>query len=128
LGYKTKNWTSGIFSQYTWGIGGWNGKNTPDASYLSMLYFFIYNLPDAWQIGFNPTITFDNRASSGNKWNVPIGPIVAKTIKIGNVPVKLQLGMEYSVVHQDDFGQRAQIKLNIIPVIKSLVKRPILGE
>ena len=93
-----------------------------------MLYFFIYNLPDAWQIGFNPTITFDNRASSGNKWNVPIGPIVAKTIKIGNVPVKLQLGMEYSVVHQDDFGQRAQIKLNIIPVIKSLVKRPILGE
>jgi len=129
LGYKTKNWTGGIFPQYTWGIGGWNDKHkTPHASYLSMLYFFIYNLPDAWQIGFNPTITFDNRASSGNKWNVPIGPIVAKTTKIGNLPVKLQFGMEYSVVHQDDFGQRVQFKLNIIPVIRSLVKKPIFGK
>jgi hypothetical protein len=44
--------------------------------------------------------------------------------KIGDTPVKLQFGIEYSVVQQDTFGQVAQIKLNIIPVIKSLVKEP----
>jgi hypothetical protein len=29
--------------------------------------------------------------------------------------------MEYSIVSQDDFGKRAMIKLNVIPVIGSLV-------
>jgi hypothetical protein len=128
VGYHTKDWIAGIFPQYTWGIGGWNGEGTPDASYLSMLYFFVYNLPDAWQIGFNPTISYDNNASPGNKWNVPVGLFVAKTTKIGSAPVKLQLGIEYSVIKQDDFGQVAQIKLNIIPVIPSLVKNPLFGK
>lgn len=127
IGYHTKEWVAGVFPQYTFGIGGWNGKDTPDASYLSMLYFFVYNLPDAWQIGFNPTISYDDNAPSGNHWNVPVGLFAAKTTKIGKVPVKFQLGVEYSVVSQDAFGQQAQLKLNIIPVIPSLVKTPILG-
>ena len=127
LGYKTKDWIAGIFPQYTWGFGGWNDEGEPDASYFSMLYFLVYNLPNAWQIGLNPTISYDDNAKSGNKWNVPVGLFASKMIKIGNVPVKLQLGVEYSVVSQDDFGQRAQVKLNIIPVIPSLVKCPLFG-
>jgi hypothetical protein len=128
FGYKTKEWIGFIFPQYTWGIGGaGQAENTPDASYLSMLYGFFYNLPNGWQVGTNPTITYDNNASSGNKWNVPVGITVSKMTKIGDVPVKFQLGVEYSVVHQDAFGQVAQIKLNIIPVINSLVKDPIFG-
>jgi hypothetical protein len=43
------------------------------------------------------------------------------------LPVKFQLGIEYSVVSPDAFGQRAQIKLNVIPVIPSLVGKPLLG-
>jgi hypothetical protein len=31
------------------------------------------------------------------------------------------------VVSQDDFGKRFMIKLNVIPVIQSLVKNPIFG-
>ncbi len=127
VGYKTNDWIGGVFPQYTWGIGGWNGNNKPDASYLSILYFFAYNLPDGWQIGTNPTINYDDKATSGNRWNVPVGLFVAKTIKIGNVPVKFLLGMEYSVVSQDAFGQVAQIKLDIIPVIPSLVQKAIFG-
>jgi hypothetical protein len=123
IGYHTKDWVGGIFPQYTWGIGGGN-----DASYLNLLYFFAYNLPDAWQIGFNPTIRYNDNASSGNKWNVPVGLYVAKTTKIGKKPVKLQLGIQYSVVSEDDFGQVALVKLNVIPVIQSLVKNPILGK
>lgn len=92
-----------------------------------MLYFFAYNLPNAWQIGFNPTISYDHNASLDNKWNVPVGFFVAKTVKMGKVPVKFQLGVEYSAVRQSAFGQQAQIKLNIIPVIPSLVKTPIFG-
>jgi hypothetical protein len=84
-------------------------------------------LPEAWQIGANPTITFDDKATSGNKWNVPLGLTVAKTTRVSGLPVKVQLGIEYSVVSHDDLGQRAQIKLNLIPVIPSLVEHSILG-
>ena len=58
---------------------------------------------------------------------MPIGLFGAKTIKVGRVPVNIKLGLEYSVVSQDDFGQRAQIRLQVTPVIPGLVKNPIFG-
>lgn len=128
-GYKTDDWVAGVFPQYTFGIGSRGDQgSTPDASYLSLLYFFFYNLPNAWQVGLNPTISYDHEASAGNRWNVPVGLMASKTTKIGRLPVKFQFGVEYSVVSQDDFGQVAQFRLNIIPVIPSLVERPILGR
>jgi hypothetical protein len=72
-------------------------------------------------------INYDHKASRGNKWNVPIGIGFTKTTKVGNKPVKFQFGVEYSVVSQDDFGKRALIKLNIIPVIGGLIQNPIFG-
>ena len=127
LGYQNKSFVGGVFPQYFWGVGdtGNRRSDTPDASYMNLLYFFFWNLPDAWQIGFNPAITYDHKASSGNKWNVPVGMGFAKTTRVGGMTVKFQFAVEYSVVSQDDFGKRALIKLNIIPVIPSLLKEPL---
>ena len=115
--------------QYYFGIG-WRGDRepgVPDASYMNLLYFAYVNLPDAWQFGFSPTITYDPRASSGNKWNVPVGLMVAKTTRVGNRPVKFKFGVEYSVVSQDAYGEQAKLVLEVIPVIPALIRRSILG-
>jgi hypothetical protein len=125
LGYVTKEFTAVVLPQYYFGIGGWGDK--PNANYMSLLYAFLYHLPGGWDIGTNPTINYDHAASSGNQWNVPVGLFIGKMVKIGKTPVKFQLGIEYSVVSENDFGQRAQIKLNIIPVIPSLIKNPLFG-
>lgn len=122
--YATKKFTVGALGQYWWSFAD-SGRSRPDTSHGSLLYFYFYNLPNAWQIGTNPTITYNDKAASGNQWNVPIGLTVAKMTKIGKVPVKFQLGAEYSVVSQDSFGQEWQVKLNIIPVIPALVKNPL---
>lgn len=128
LGYKTKKLVAGVFPQYHFGFASrGDQKKKPDASYMSLLYFFFYNLPEAWQVGFNPVIAYDNKATDGNQWNVPLGMVVAKTTKIGGGPVKFQFGMEYSVVSQDAFGPRWVLKLNIIPVIHSLIPTSIFG-
>jgi hypothetical protein len=129
VGYMNKQMVAGVFPQYYFGFAsrGDRPHDVRDASYLNLLYFLVFNLPDAWQVGLNPTITYDDKASSGNKWNVPIGLIAAKTTRISGLPVKFQLGIEYSVVSQDDFGQRAQMKLNVIPVIPALVREPLFG-
>jgi hypothetical protein len=129
VGWKTKDYVVGVFPQYFFGVGGRGdqGSNIENASNMNLLYFAFLNLPNAWQVGMNPAITYDHKAGRGNKWNIPVGLVVAKTTKVGKMPVKFQLGVEYSVVSQDDFGKRAVIKLNIIPVIGSLVKGPIFG-
>jgi len=121
--------TAGVFPNYFWKIGSsGQDKDTPDVKQGSMLYFLVFNLPDAWQIGMNPTITYNDQASSGNKWNIPVGLFAGKTIKIGKTPVNIKAGFEYSVVSQDDFGQRAQFRLQITPVMPSLIKDPIFGK
>ena len=40
-----------------------HNSDVADASYMNLLYFMSYNLTNAWQIGFSPTITYDRRAS-----------------------------------------------------------------
>ena len=129
LGYKNKFVTAGVFPNYFWKIGSsGQDRDMPDINQGSMFYFLTFNLPDAWQIGMNPTITYNHKASSGNKWNVPVGLFAGKTIKIGNTPVNIKAGLEYSVVSQDDFGQRAQFRIQITPVIPALIKDPVFGK
>ena len=129
LGYKTKFLTAGVFPNYFWKVGS-SGQDddTPDISQGSLLYFCIFNLPNAWQVGMNPTITYNHQADSGNKWNVPVGLFAGKTIKVGKMPVNIKAGVEYSVVSPDAFGQRAQFRFQITPVIPSLIKNPIFGK
>ena len=122
--FKTKKTTTGVFPQYWFGYAD-RGGDRPSSSHGEFLYFFFYDLPEAWQIGTNPTISFDAKATTGNKWNVPIGMTIAKTTRIGKMPVKFQLGVEYSVVSQDFYGKRGMIKLIIIPVIPDLIKKPL---
>jgi hypothetical protein len=129
FGYKTKSLTAGVFPNYFWKVGS-SGQDddTPDISQGSMLYFLIFNLPNAWQIGMNPTITYNDKAKPDNRWNVPVGLFAAKTIKFGKLPVNIKAGLEYSVVSPDAFGQRAQFRFQITPVIQSLIKNPIFGK
>jgi hypothetical protein len=130
VGYKAKNWTAALFPNYFFGVGSTSDRTPatqPTTSKLSMLYAFTYDLPDAWQIGLNPTISYNRKALPGNKWTVPVGMFVAKTILLGRMPVKVQGGLEYSVVSPDAFGKRLEFRFVITPVIPGLVKNPIFG-
>jgi len=129
LGHKGKNLTSVLFFNYFWKIGeSGQDDDTPDTSKGTLLYSLQYALKDGWQIGSNPTISYNDRASSGNKWNVPVGVFIGKTKKFGKMPVNIKLGVEYSVVRPDDFGQQAAIRLQVTPIIPGLIKNPIFGK
>jgi hypothetical protein len=129
VGHFSKAAIFGAFGQYYWGVGSTGGRRpgVPDASYMHLLYFMYINLPNAWQFGFDPTITYDARATSNNKWNVPVRLLVTKTTRVGKMPVKFQFGIQYSVVSPELYGERAQLVLDVIPVIPGLIRRPILG-
>ena len=128
VGYKAKKWTSMVFPNYFWKVGEAGQGDKPDINAGSLLYAFIYDLEDAWQVGTNPTISYNHAASDGNKWNVPVGLFVGKTIKIGKTPVNIKLIAEYSVVSEDDFGKRGTIRLQITPVLPAWIQNPLFGK
>lgn len=130
LGYRTEKAVFGAFAQYYLGTG-WHEQREPGehaASYMNLLYFAAIDLPDAWEFGFSPTITYDRRAASGNAWNVPVGVMVSKTARVGMLPTKFSAGVEYSVVSQNAFGDRARLVLEVTPVIPALLRRSLLGH
>ena len=46
---------------------------------------------------------------------------------MGNTITKFEFGVEYSVVRQQDFGQRFAVKFSVIPVIPSLIRNSLFG-
>jgi hypothetical protein len=129
VGYKTKKWTAALFPNYFFGVGsrGDRKATTPTTSKLSLLYAFTYNLPKAWQVGFNPTISYNHTAPSGNQWDVPVGLFASRVVAIAGIPTKIQAAVEYSVVSPNNFGKRAAFRFVITPVMPGLVKNPIFG-
>jgi hypothetical protein len=73
-------------------------------------------------IGMGPTVVVDWEADSGNKLTLPIGLGITKTIRLGNVPVKLRFESQYSVIRPDNFGTAWNFRLQISPVIPSPFK------
>jgi len=128
VGYKNEFLTAVLFPNYFFGYADRDrNSNVRTTSKLSLLYALNFALPGAWQVGMNPTISYNHRAGRGDKWTVPVGLYGGRTIKVGRMPVNIKLGLEYSVVSPDSFGQRAQIRLQLTPVIPGLVKGPIFG-
>jgi hypothetical protein len=66
--------------------------------------------------------------STGDVWTIPIGIGVGKVVKLGPLPVKLALGVQYMLHHPNNFGQRWNIQLGVTPVITNLIKDTLFGE
>jgi hypothetical protein len=130
FGYIADNWMAGVYPQTYFRIAdqGREEHKERTARFGNMFYWYFYNLTDEWQIGTNPTIQWDDKAGVGNKWNVPVGLTLAKITKWFNSPVRIEFGVEYSVVNQDDYGEVARFKFNIIPVVSRPIKKAIFGE
>ena len=64
--------------------------------------FMNYNLPDAWYVTTAPMITANWEANSDNRWTVPLGAGVGKSVRIGTLPVNVQPSGYYDVVRPDD--------------------------
>ena len=48
--------------------------------------------------------------------------------KIGNMPLRIEFGVEYSVVSQDDYREVARFKFNFIPLVSRPIKSSIFGK
>jgi hypothetical protein len=98
-------------------------KGTPDTSQTTIQVYFSYGLENGWQLTSNPIITYDWEGDSGNKLNLPLGGGIAKTTKIGQVPIRLGAEFQYYVASTDRFGPDWLFKFSVSSIIPSKYTR-----
>ena len=121
VGYVGKNFVTYVFPQQWFSVGG-DGRRTRQ---MSLIYAFVRTLPNGWTVGTNPNMFVDWEASSGNKVSFPVGLQVGKLRKLGPMPVKFDLQVQYYAVHPQVYGSKWNVQLQITPILPSLIKHKV---
>jgi hypothetical protein len=117
LFYMGRPWVGGFLVQHWSSFAG--GEDRAETNFTDFQYILRRSFPGAWSVGAGPSITYNHEAESGDRWTVPIGLGVTKTVRVGKLPMKLRAEVHYSVVRPDSYGDAWNIRLQVTPVIKS---------
>jgi hypothetical protein len=123
VGYLTKEFIVGVFPQQWWSFAG--DSSRPDTSQMNLQPFFAWFFGEGWSVGYSGNILADWKAPSNNRWTVPIGVAIGKVVKLGKLPIKIQLAGQYMPIRPDNVGQEWNIQLSLTPVIPKLIKEPL---
>ena len=99
-------------------VGASNGK---DVNQMLLQYFINYNLKKGWYLAWQPIITANWKARSGNVWTVPVGGGIGRIMKIGFQPVNLQAQFFGNVTHPQ-FGSPWSMRLQLAFLFPKLTK------
>jgi hypothetical protein len=99
-------------------IGASNGR---DVNQMLLQYFINYNLKKGWYLAWQPIITANWEARSGNVWTVPFGGGIGRIMKIGFQPVNLQAQFFGNATHPQ-FGSPWSMRLQLAFLFPKLTK------
>ncbi len=108
--YMDGPWVVGALANNQWSFAGWGNKNVNG---MLIQPFVNYNFKHAWYLVTSPVLTADWKASHDNMWVVPIGGGVGKIVKLGKLPINIQLAAYYNVVTPKDFGADWQLRFQV---------------
>ena len=120
VGYLTKEFFIGVFPQQWWSIGGQHGRLDTNQMNLQPIATVFFG--EGWSLGYSGNILADWNAPSEDVWTVPVGLGLAKVMKLGRLPVKVQLAVQYVPVHPRISGQEWNVQVQITPVMPKLIK------
>jgi hypothetical protein len=83
-------WTYGILANHIWSFAGEDDHEDINATFLQP--FLSYTFPTATSVTLNTESTYD---WTNSEWTVPINLVGGQIIKLGKLPVQLQLGGRY---------------------------------
>lgn len=126
LGYQTKEWTAYAIAQQWWSFAG--EADRASVSELHLQYVASWFLSGGWSVGTSPTIKVDWRASPGNRVTFPLGVEATKVVKLGSLPVKVQVQGLYAPIRPDSYGEKFGIQLYVIPVVPTLIGDALFGR
>ncbi|MCK5776551.1 MAG: hypothetical protein KAH25_10255 [Bacteroidales bacterium] len=111
-----EKWNKGIFLQHWWSYAG--DENRADVSITDLQYVIRKNF-GTWSLGMGPTIRVDWSKEREDAVTFPIGIGYTRTIRIGNMPVKIRFEPQYTILRPENYGNVWNFRLQIAPIIKS---------
>jgi len=135
------HWTIGALINNVWSFAGPNrtlefpsqllpcgscgvpvgASSTSNVKQMLLQYFINYNLKKGWYLAWQPIITANWEATSGNVWTVPFGGGLGRIMKFGNQPVNLTAQF-YGNATYPRFGSPWSMRLQIAFLFPKLTK------
>ena len=103
------HWVIGALANNQWSFAGYGSQ---DVNAMLVQPFVNYNLPHGWYLTSAPIITSNWKASSSDRWTVPVGGGIGKIQRIGKLPLNIQLSAFYNVEKPDN-GADWQLRFQV---------------
>ncbi|RJP66366.1 MAG: neuromedin U [Candidatus Abyssobacteria bacterium SURF_17] len=104
-------WVYGALVNNIWSFAGDDDRE--DVNTFLLQPFVNYNLPKGWYLSSAPIITANWEADdSDDRWTTPVGGGFGKILRIGKLPVNLQLQAFYNV-EKPEFGADWQLRFQV---------------
>lgn len=116
--YLGKKLKAGALVQQYFDYAGDSDRS--DVTLMNLQYLVYWSLDETTSIGAAPNIIANWEQSGGNKWTVPLGFGINKTLNLGKLPVRFGVEAFYSVVQPDDVvGTDWSWRFYMIPAVPS---------
>ena len=102
-----------MFPNHQWDVSG-----PGDISLTTIQPLLTYLPGGGWAISSSGPIIYN---WSAEQWTIPLNLTVARTVKLGHLPVKLALDCNYYLEQADELGQKWMIGFNVTPVVPNVV-------
>jgi hypothetical protein len=113
----TPDYTFGTVLSHVWSYAGEDSRADVNRTQVQFMYF--KQLGSGWQIGDNPTWTMKSEVDHDEKYDIPIGCGIFKTILISGSPWRLGLTPRYYLESYDSWGNDWGVSFTITPVVKN---------
>jgi hypothetical protein len=120
FGYLSDKWILGALYQSWWSFSG--SDLVSETASMNLQPVAAYFLRDGWSIAYSGNILANWKNENGSDWTVPIGIGVAKVVKLGKLPVRFALGVQWMAVQPDLYGQKWNLQLVVAPVLPKLIR------
>lgn len=120
VGYLSEKWILGALYQSWWSFAGSDLRS--ETASMNLQPFASYFLRDGWSVGYSGNILANWKNSAGSDYTVPIGLAVSKVTKLGKLPVRFQLAVQWMAVQPDLYGQKWNFQLVMSPVLPKLIR------
>ena len=118
-------WVFGLVANNIWTFDGATGGNATNQMLLNP--FVSYHFGDGWALLSSPQITA-NWIGTGNKWTVPVGGGISKVVRIGELPIKLELAAYYNAIRPTVSQDLWQLQATLTLVFSEHQTRPVLAK
>lgn len=116
--YLGEKFKGGALAQQYWDFAGDSDRN--DINMTNLQYIYYWSLNETTSIGAAPNIIINWEQNSDNRYTIPVGIGINKTVQFGKVPVRFALEYHHTVIEPDDVvGSDWAIRFMIIPAVPS---------